>query len=75
MRQPMMVASSVLLDNRIRSDARDLYKTFQYQCCFESEGTLRVVEELWKRVDEGRDEIACGWSEIMLEMGMPLLLG
>lgn len=73
--QPLMIASSVLLTPETRTAARDLLKTFQYQCCYEAEGTLSVVEEVWRRVDEGRDEEACGVAEVMLEMGRPILLG
>lgn len=70
-----MVASSVLMDPGTREQARKLYRSFQYQCCYEIEGTHRVVEEIWKRLDEGRDEAACDWGEVTMELGIPLLLG
>ncbi|BEI82478.1 hypothetical protein CcaverHIS002_0303460 [Cutaneotrichosporon cavernicola] len=72
---PFSVACSVLLDPDKRETARGIIKTFAYQCCHEIESVRVLVEEMWRRIDEGYDDEACNWREVLLEIGRPVLIG
>lgn len=72
--QPLFVACINIQSPVLRTRAREILKSFQYQCCFEVDAAARVVEETWRRVDEGRDEEACDYREIMMELGLAVLL-
>nr|XP_019012557.1 uncharacterized protein I206_02052 [Kwoniella pini CBS 10737]OCF51338.1 hypothetical protein I206_02052 [Kwoniella pini CBS 10737] len=72
---PLIVACSTLVDPEKREIARLRLKEFKFQCCYELEIVQMVCEEMWVRMDEGEDDIACGWVEILLESGCPVLLG
>ena len=48
---------------------------FAYQCCKEIEKISQLVEEMWRRMDEGIELGFCGWMGIMVEIGIPVLLG
>lgn len=70
----LVIACSVLLDPGKRDEARGIVKTFAYQCCHEIESSRMVIEEMWRRIDEGYDDEACNWREVLLEIGRPVLL-
>ncbi|WWC62352.1 uncharacterized protein I303_104948 [Kwoniella dejecticola CBS 10117] len=72
---PLIVACSTLVDATNRDIARVRLKEFKFQCCYELEIVQMVCEEMWARMDEGEDDEACGWVEILLESGCPVLLG
>lgn len=72
---PLIAASSVILEPAKRDVARGIIKTFAYQCCHEIESTRMVIEEMWRRIDEGYDDEACNWREITVEIGRPVLIG
>lgn len=71
----LVIACSVLLDPDKRNEARGIVKTFAYQCCHEIESSRVVIEEMWRRIDEGYDDEACNWREVLLEIGRPVLIG
>ncbi|WOO78823.1 Aspercryptin biosynthesis cluster-specific transcription regulator atnN [Vanrija pseudolonga] len=71
----LLYASSVLLDADKRNTARSILKTFAYQCCHELEVIRLVMEEMWRRADDGYDDEACGTREIALEFGRAVLIG
>nr|XP_019042686.1 hypothetical protein I302_08391 [Kwoniella bestiolae CBS 10118]OCF21616.1 hypothetical protein I302_08391 [Kwoniella bestiolae CBS 10118] len=75
MNWPMIIACSTFTDPISRDTARAQLKLFVSQCCYEIEVIQMVCEEMWSRMDEGEDEQACGWVEILLESGLPVLLG
>ncbi|WWC93172.1 hypothetical protein V866_000005 [Kwoniella sp. B9012] len=75
MNWPLIIACSTLKDPISRDSARAQLKLFVPQCCYEIEVVQMVCEEMWTRIDEGEDEQACGWVEILLESGCPVLLG
>ncbi|OCF57851.1 hypothetical protein L486_05316 [Kwoniella mangroviensis CBS 10435] len=75
MNWPLIIACSTLTDPISRDSARAQLKLFVPQCCYEIEVVQMVCEEMWTRIDEGEDEQACGWVEILLESGCPVLLG
>lgn len=70
-----MVACCNLLSPVLRSRAREILKTFQYQCCYELEVSMKILEETWKRIDEGGDADACDWREIMIEHNCAIFFG
>ncbi|KLT46037.1 hypothetical protein CC85DRAFT_325289 [Cutaneotrichosporon oleaginosum] len=72
---PFAIACSVLLDPDKRDTARGIVKTFAYQCCHEIESVRVLIEEMWRRIDEGYDDEACNWREVLLEIGRPVLIG
>ncbi|WWC88937.1 uncharacterized protein L201_003852 [Kwoniella dendrophila CBS 6074] len=72
---PLIIACSTFTDSNKRDIARMQLKSFEIQCCYEIEVVQMVCEEMWTRMDEGEDEEACGWVEILLESGCPVLLG
>jgi hypothetical protein len=72
---PFAIACSVLLDPDKRETARGIVKTFAYQCCHEIESVRVLIEEMWRRIDEGYDDEACNWREVLLEIGRPVLIG
>jgi hypothetical protein len=71
----LLIACSVLLDQDKRNVARGIVKTFAYQCCHEIESTSTLIEEMWRRIDEGYDDEACNWREIAIEIGRSVLIG
>lgn len=71
----LIVACSVLVDPAQRAIARGLLDLFAYQCCYELQVIRIIVEECWKRMDQGADCEGCSWWEILHEMGIPVLLG
>ncbi|OCF75603.1 hypothetical protein I204_02895 [Kwoniella mangroviensis CBS 8886] len=75
MNWPLIIACSTLTDPISRDSARAQLKLVVPQCCYEIEVVQMVCEEMWTRIDEGEDEQACGWVEILLESGCPVLLG
>ncbi|KAK8866193.1 hypothetical protein IAR55_001344 [Kwoniella newhampshirensis] len=70
----LLFACSTLDRPAQRDRARDVLKSFRYQCCYEVEVIESIIEECWKRIDDGLDEEACSWREILLEMGCSVLL-
>ena len=70
-----MVAGCNILSPVLRARCRELLKSFQYQCCYELEVGMRVLEETWIRVDAGADQEACDWREIMVELGCTSFFG
>lgn len=73
--QPLVIASVRLEDNALRDKSRAIMAMFAYQCCEEIKRIAEIVEELWRRIDEGREVDFCGWMLAMVEMGRPVLLG
>lgn len=71
----LVVACCVILDPEKRNVARGIIKTFAYQCCHEIESTRMLIEEMWRRMDEGYDDEACNWREIAIEIGRSVLIG
>lgn len=73
----MIIASSIFDSSQadLRRQAIDLFQKFSYQRCFDLLGSRSVVEEMWKRIDMGRDYDACFWVEVMAETGRSCLLG
>jgi hypothetical protein len=75
--QPLVIASSIL--EKSQSDARTLvtrvFQKFSFQRCFDLSGSRGIVEEMWKRIDSGRDYDACFWVEVMWETGQSFLVG
>ncbi|WVQ97886.1 hypothetical protein IAU59_005003 [Kwoniella sp. CBS 9459] len=72
---PLLIACSALIDPMQRQRARDILRWFKVQCCYEIDVVESVIEECWKRIDDGMDEEACSWREILLEMGCSVLIG
>ena len=73
--QSLIVSCSVLVDSAQRAIARGLLDLFACQCCYELQVIWIIVEECWKRMDQGADREGCSWWEILHEMGIPVLLG
>lgn len=75
--QPIIIASSILDSSQtdLRRRTIDMFQKFSYQRCFDLLGSRTVVEEMWKRIDGGRDYDACFWVEVMSEAGQSCLLG
>jgi hypothetical protein len=73
--QPLLIAACNATNAEDREKSRTVLRTFSYQCCYEIEVVQLVVEEMWRRIDEGRDDESCGWVEIMMELGCPVLIG
>ena len=48
---------------------------FAYHCCEGIKRIAEIIEELWRRIDEGREVGFCGWMLAMVETGQPVLLG
>ncbi|WVR04486.1 hypothetical protein IAU60_001490 [Kwoniella sp. DSM 27419] len=71
----LLVACSALLVNDQRQRARDILRWFRVQCCYEIDVLESVTEECWKRIDDGLDDEACSWREILTEMGCSVLIG
>jgi hypothetical protein len=71
----LLVAACSISDPADREKARTVLRSFSYQCCYEIEVLQLIVEETWRRLEEGRDDESCGWVEIMVELGCPVLLG
>jgi len=71
----LLICCSVLEDPEKRNVARGIIKTFAYQCCHEIESTRTIIEEMWRRIDEGYDDEACNWREIAVEIGLSVLIG
>jgi hypothetical protein len=71
----LIIASAVLTDPTLRDKSRMIMKMFAYQCCKEVERLSQLIEEIWTRLDVGREIGVCGWVEVMIEMGIPVLLG
>lgn len=71
----MIIASSVLMTPELREQSRIVVKMFAYQCCKEIERLSQLIEEIWSRLDVGREIGVCGWVEVLIEMGLPVLLG
>lgn len=36
---------------------------------------MRVLEEVWLRIDAGADDEACDWREVMTELGCGIFFG
>ncbi|KAI5449603.1 hypothetical protein NCC49_004533 [Naganishia albida] len=74
---PIIIASSIFDSSQtdLRRRTTDLFQKFSYQRCFDLFGSRTVVEEMWKRIDAGRDYDACFWVEVMAETGQSCLLG
>ncbi|WRT67525.1 uncharacterized protein IL334_004497 [Kwoniella shivajii] len=72
---PLIIACSTLIDPTKRNTARAQLKSFVPQCCYEIEVVQMICEEMWARIDDGEDDEACGWVEIMIEAGSPVLIG
>ncbi|GFZ42328.1 hypothetical protein JCM24511_00043 [Saitozyma sp. JCM 24511] len=75
MNWPLLIAACNATSAEDREKSRTVLRTFSYQCCYEIEVVQLVVEEMWRRIDEGRDDESCGWVEIMMELGCPVLIG
>lgn len=71
----LIVACSVLLDLDKRNVARGVMKTFAYQCCHELEVSREIIEEMWKRIDQGYDDESSNWREVAIEIGRPAIIG
>ncbi|WVO13608.1 hypothetical protein L204_101229 [Cryptococcus depauperatus] len=75
MNWPLLIACSVLQDPEHRQRAREVLKSFIYQCSYEVVMAESVAEECWRRMDQGMDDEACSWREILIEMGCAVMLG
>ncbi|WVQ83732.1 hypothetical protein IAT38_005876 [Cryptococcus sp. DSM 104549] len=75
MNWPMIMACSVLEHPEERQRAREIFNSFIYQASFEIDMAQTVVEECWRRMDEGLDDEGCSWREILIETRRPVLLG
>lgn len=71
----LIISASVLIDPDKRNSARGVIRTFAYQCCHELEAAREIIEEMWRRMDEGRDDEASNWREVAIEIGRPVLIG
>ncbi|KIR71021.1 hypothetical protein I310_05435 [Cryptococcus deuterogattii CA1014] len=75
MNWPLLISCSVLLSPTHRQRAREILKSFIYQCSYEVAMVESVAEECWRRIDDGMDDEGCSWREILIEMGCAVLLG
>ncbi|WWC87076.1 uncharacterized protein L201_001962 [Kwoniella dendrophila CBS 6074] len=71
----LIITCTVLITPEQRQRAREVLRWFRVQCCYEIDVLESVAEECWKRIDDGLDDEACSWREILLEMGCSVLLG
>ncbi|WWD00398.1 hypothetical protein V866_007310 [Kwoniella sp. B9012] len=71
----LLITCTVLISPTQRQKAREVLRWFRVQCCYEIDVLESVAEECWKRIDDGLDDEACSWREILLEMGCSVLLG
>jgi hypothetical protein len=48
-----------------------LFEGFKTQCCFDIETAIKIITEVWRRVDagEGRDD----WKEVCEDLGLEVL--
>lgn len=67
--QPLMVASSVIVEEDQRKAARMILETMEYVAVFEVQSLRAVIEEGWRRTAEGMDEVGCRWPNIQAESG------
>ena len=65
------MSCSVLVDPAQRAIARGLLDLFAYQCCYELQVIRIIVEECWKRMDQGADREGCSWWEILPRWAFP----
>jgi hypothetical protein len=72
--QPLIIAASVFTDSDRREATRQTLKAFEYQCCYEIAVAQAVIEEMWRRADEGMDDDTSHWKRCFLELGCPVLL-
>ncbi|WVQ76945.1 hypothetical protein IAR50_006624 [Cryptococcus sp. DSM 104548] len=75
MNWPLLIACTVLYAPQQRQRAREIIKSFMYQCSYELDVVEKVSEECWRRMDEGMDDEACMWREILVEIGSAVMLG
>lgn len=75
--QPLVIASSILDKSQLdaRAQVTQVFQKFSFQRCFDLFGSRGIVEEMWKRMDTGRDYDACFWVEVMWETGQGYLVG
>ncbi|WVW78644.1 hypothetical protein I302_100604 [Kwoniella bestiolae CBS 10118] len=71
----ILITCTALISQSQRQKAREVLRWFRVQCCYEIDVLESVAEECWKRIDDGLDDEACSWREILLEMGCSVLLG
>nr|XP_018265513.1 uncharacterized protein I303_01879 [Kwoniella dejecticola CBS 10117]OBR87671.1 hypothetical protein I303_01879 [Kwoniella dejecticola CBS 10117] len=71
----LLITITALISPHQRQRAREVLRWFRVQCCYEIDVLESVAEECWKRIDDGLDDEACSWREILLEMGCSVLLG
>lgn len=71
----MVVASNMFVLPHLRERARQAIGQFRYQCCYQIDMALRVLEESWRRIDMGADDAATDWREVMVELGCTTILG
>nr|XP_019008670.1 uncharacterized protein I206_06352 [Kwoniella pini CBS 10737]OCF47451.1 hypothetical protein I206_06352 [Kwoniella pini CBS 10737] len=71
----LLITITALITPIQRQRAREVLRWFRVQCCYEIDVLESVAEECWKRIDDGLDDEACSWREILLEMGCTVLLG
>ncbi|OXC63381.1 hypothetical protein AYX13_06756 [Cryptococcus neoformans] len=75
MNWPLLISCSVLLSPPHRQRAREILKSFIYQCSYEVAMVESVAEECWRRTDDGVDDEGSSWREVLIEMGCAVLLG
>ncbi|WRT64951.1 uncharacterized protein IL334_001892 [Kwoniella shivajii] len=71
----LLITCTALISPLQRQRAREVLRWFRVQSCYEIDVLESVAEECWKRIDDGLDDEACSWREILLEMGCSVLLG
>jgi hypothetical protein len=64
---PVMVAATVVEDEERRESVRAIMTTMEYVAVFEVRSLRDVVEESWRRMAEGMDEVGCRWPDIRAE--------
>ncbi|OWZ75527.1 hypothetical protein C366_04350 [Cryptococcus neoformans Tu401-1] len=72
---PLLIASSVLVEPFHRQRAREIIRSFTCQTAYETAVVEEVIEECWRRIDDGMDDEGCSWREILVEMGCAVMLG
>jgi hypothetical protein len=67
----MAIISSCCIDTTSRQWALTLFEGFKTQCCFDIETAIKIITEVWRRVDagEGRDD----WKEVCEDLGLEVL--
>ena len=73
--KPLLIGASVTHQQADRDDVQKLLDVFAYQCCYEIEVLRQIIEVMWERMDQGRDDESVGWTEVMVEIGWPVLIG